>query len=80
MCFASTEDPAEDVRKNFKALEREEAKGRAPTEAWKARTRELEVKDHELRLLQDQQCRAGASFLISPFFGYPLDEAPTALS
>jgi structural maintenance of chromosome 2 len=35
-------------------LEREEAAGRAARDAWRARTRELEIKEHELRLLEEQ--------------------------
>ena len=43
-----------DVRRTLEALEREEAKGRSAREAWRARTREVDIKEHELRLLQEQ--------------------------
>jgi hypothetical protein len=32
--------------------EREDAAGRASRDAWRARTREVEIKEHELRLLE----------------------------
>jgi len=50
----AAEERAENARGTFEALSREEAKGRAGRDAWRTRTRELEIKEHELRLLQEQ--------------------------
>ena len=50
----AAEERVQDARRTFEALEREEAKGRAAREAWRARMREREIKEHELGLLQEQ--------------------------
>ena len=50
----AAEERVADARKTLEALEREEAKGRSAREAWRARTREVDIKEHELRLLQEQ--------------------------
>ena len=62
----AAEERVEDARRILEALEREEAKGRATREAWRARTYELEIWRHELRMLhvQVRSSNAGASFLI----------------
>ena len=50
----AAEERGKDARRTLEALEREEAKGRAAREAWRARMREREIKEHELGLLQEQ--------------------------
>jgi len=50
----AAEEHVEDVRRTLEVLECEEAKGRSVREARRARTREVEIKEHELRLLQEQ--------------------------
>jgi structural maintenance of chromosome 2 len=57
----AAEERVENARRRFEALEREEAKGRAGRDAWRTRTRELEIKEHELRLLQEQVGSSNAS-------------------
>jgi structural maintenance of chromosome 2 len=42
------------ARARLEALEREQVARRTTREAWRARRRELEIKEHELRLLQEQ--------------------------
>ena len=42
------------ARRTLAALEREEASRRAARDKWRERTRELEIKEHELRLLEEQ--------------------------
>jgi structural maintenance of chromosome 2 len=42
------------ARKTFAALEREEVARRAARDKWRERTREIEIKEHELRLLEEQ--------------------------
>ncbi|KAI0289102.1 condensin complex subunit SMC2 [Russula brevipes] len=49
------------AKRTLVALEREEAAGRAARDAWRARTRELEIKEHELRLLEEQVGSSNAS-------------------
>jgi hypothetical protein len=60
-----------------------EAKGRTAREAWRVRACGVEIKDHELRLLQEQvgtsntiQVRRSSSHLR---LDLPLMEGPTAL-
>jgi structural maintenance of chromosome 2 len=48
------EERVRKARSKLEALEREQVARRAAREAWRARTRELEIKEHELRLLQEQ--------------------------
>ena len=50
----AAEERVDGARRTLEALEREEAKGRGARDAWRARTRELEIKEHELRLMQEQ--------------------------
>jgi structural maintenance of chromosome 2 len=50
----AAEERVEDVRRTLGALEREEVAGRTRRDAWRACTRELEIKEHELRLLEEQ--------------------------
>ena len=50
----AAEERVEDTRRALEALEREEAKGRAAREAWRARMRGREIKEHGLGLLQEQ--------------------------
>ncbi|KAI9507224.1 condensin complex subunit SMC2 [Russula earlei] len=42
------------AQRSLAALEREEAAGRAKRDAWRTRTREVEIKEHELCLLEEQ--------------------------
>ena len=42
------------ARRTLAELEREEASRRAARDKWRERTRELEIKEHELRLLEEQ--------------------------
>lgn len=48
------EERVEDARRTLGALEREEVAGRTRRDAWRACTRELEIKEHELGLLEEQ--------------------------
>jgi hypothetical protein len=41
---------AAEARRTLGVREREDAAGRASRDAWQARTREVEIKEHELRL------------------------------
>jgi structural maintenance of chromosome 2 len=50
----AAEERVANARKTLETLEREEAKGRSAREAWRARTRKVEIEEHELRLLQEQ--------------------------
>ena len=56
--------------------ESEEAAGRAARDAWRARTREVEIKEHELRLLEGQvgssnAARMRVSFSLVSLFPLP---------
>ena len=42
------------ARRTLAGLEREEVARRAARDKWRERTRELEIKEHELRLLEEQ--------------------------
>ena len=42
------------VRRTLAELEREDASRRAARDKWRERMRELEIKEHELRLLDEQ--------------------------
>ncbi|KAI0296748.1 condensin complex subunit SMC2 [Multifurca ochricompacta] len=42
------------ARETLVTLEHEEAAGRAARDTWRTRTRELEIKEHELKLLEEQ--------------------------
>ena len=42
------------TRRTLAELEREEASRRAARDKWRERTRKLEIKEHELRLLDEQ--------------------------
>ncbi|KAI0247376.1 condensin complex subunit SMC2 [Lactifluus subvellereus] len=50
----AAEERVAGARRTLGALEQEEAAGRAARDAWRARTREVEIKEHELRLLEGQ--------------------------
>jgi len=43
-----------DAKGRLQVLEREEEKGREGREKWKKLARELEIKEHEMRLLEEQ--------------------------
>ena len=76
----AAEERVKDMRRTLGTLERKEAMGRWARDAWRARTREVEIKELELRFLQEHvgtnNYRPGASFLISLPFGPSLDEVP----
>ncbi|KAI9439026.1 condensin complex subunit SMC2 [Lactarius indigo] len=48
------EERVAQARGTLETLEREEAAARPGRDAWRARTRELQIKEHELRLLEEQ--------------------------
>ena len=50
----AAEERVAEAQRTLGAREREEAAGRASRDAWRARTREVEIKEHELRLLEGQ--------------------------
>ena len=50
----AAEERAAAARRTLATLEREEATRRAARDKWRERTRELEIKEHELRLLEEQ--------------------------
>jgi len=57
------------AQRSLDALEREEVAGRAMREAWRARAREIEVKEHELRLLEEQVGSSNAARVRIAFYG-----------
>ena len=64
------------ARRTLGARESEEAAGRAARDAWRARTREVEIKEHELRLLEGQvgssnAARVRVSFSLVSLFSQP---------
>jgi structural maintenance of chromosome 2 len=60
------------ARSSLEALEREQVARRPAREAWRARTRELEIKEHELRLLQEQVGSSNAARVRLFFFRFAL--------
>ena len=52
--FLEAESRLGQARKKLEVLEQEEEKSRRHREEWKALTRDLEMKEHELKLLEDQ--------------------------
>jgi structural maintenance of chromosome 2 len=56
-----------EARRTLGETEREEATGRAARDAWRARTREDEIKDHELQLLEGQVGSSNATQVRVPF-------------
>ncbi|KAI9457325.1 condensin complex subunit SMC2 [Lactarius psammicola] len=50
----AAEERVAQARGTLETLEREEAATRPGRDAWRARTRELQIKEHELRLLEEQ--------------------------
>jgi signal transduction histidine kinase len=52
--FLEAESRLSEARKRLDVLEQEEEKSRRHREEWKALTRDLEMKEHELKLLEDQ--------------------------
>ena len=50
----AAEERVAQARATLDALEREEAAARPGRDAWRARIRELQIKEHELRLLEEQ--------------------------
>lgn len=71
----AAEERVAQARGTLEALEREEAAARPGRDAWRARTRELQIKEHELRLLGEQvgssnaaRVRASSSLCIAIFF------------
>lgn len=50
----AAEERVAQARETLEALEREEAAARPGRDAWRARMRELQIKEHELRLLEEQ--------------------------
>jgi len=67
------------ARRALAALEREEVARRAARDKWRERTREIEIKEHELRLLEEQVGGSNATrvrcvyaaFLVLKRFPYP---------
>lgn len=59
------------ARGRLEALEHEQVARRAARETWRARTRELEIKEHELRLLQEQVGSSNAARVRFFFFDPP---------
>ncbi|KAH9009648.1 condensin subunit, partial [Lactarius pseudohatsudake] len=57
----AAEERVAQARGTLEALEREEAAARPGRDAWRARTRELQIKEHELRLLEEQVGSSNAS-------------------
>ena len=69
----AAEERVADARKTLEALEREEAEGRSAREAWRARTREVEMKERELRLLQEHVGTSNAARVRHSSSHCPLD-------
>lgn len=55
----------QEARRKLEALEREEGRSRDAREKWKALSRELNMKEHELKLLQEQVNGSNASRVCS---------------
>jgi structural maintenance of chromosome 2 len=66
----AAEERVAGAKRTLVALEREEAAGRAARDAWRARTRELEIKEHELRLLEEQVGSSNAARVCVVFSVY----------
>jgi structural maintenance of chromosome 2 len=72
----AAEERVAEARRTLGARESEEAAGRAARDAWRARTREVEIKEHELRLLEGQvgssnAARVRVSFSLVSLFPQP---------
>ena len=69
----AAEERVADARRTLEALEHEEAKRRSARETRRARTREVEIKEHELRLLQEQIGTSNAARVRRSSSHCPLD-------
>ena len=58
------------VRRTLGELEREEASRRAARDKWRERTRKLEIKEHELRLLDEQVDSSNAARVCSVYLAF----------
>jgi len=67
------EEWVEDMRRTLQALEHEEAKGCTARQAWRARTHELEIRVHKLRLLQEHVGGSNAAWVRRSSPHLPLD-------
>ena len=67
--LCAAEERVVGVQRSLDGLEREEVAGRAMREAWRARAREIEVKEHELRLLEEQVGSSNAARVRIAFYG-----------
>jgi hypothetical protein len=63
------------ARRTLGELEREEVARRAARDKWRERKRELEIKEHELRLLEEQVGSSNASRVRCLFPGFPFFRA-----
>ena len=67
------EEWVKDTRRTLQVLEHEEAKGCAARQAWRACTRELEIRVHKLRLLQEHVGGSNAAWVCHSSPHLPLD-------
>ncbi len=80
----ATEERVAAARRTLAELEREEVTRRAARDKWRERTREVEIKEHELRLLEEQVGSSNAArvrclSLAFPFLGLKWSPATPAL-
>ena len=64
----AAEERVAQARGTLEALEREEAAARPGRDAWRTRTRELQIKEHELHLLEEQIGSSNAARVRAPLF------------
>ena len=65
------------ARRTLAELEREEASRRAARDKWRERMRELEIEEHELRLLDEQVGSSNAARVCSVYLAFFFSRAET---